>query len=86
MVGETLMVFVIGPVFHEYEVAPEAVSMVGVPEHKLALLTTTVGLVVTFTVAVFTFVQFPFEPVKVYEVVVVGLTAITEAVGPVFHE
>jgi hypothetical protein len=55
------------------------------PEQIVALLTLTVGVVLTVTVAVFAPLH-PLEvPVTVYTVVPDGLTVIVEVVAPVFQ-
>jgi hypothetical protein len=59
------MVLVEADVLQEYVVAPAAVNVAVDPEHIVALLTVTVGVALTVTVAVFTVLQPPEVPVTV---------------------
>ena len=84
--GLTEILAVVADVFHEYETAPEAVSVAELPAQTVELLTLTVGVAFTFTCAVFVFTQFPLVPVTVYTVVEAGLTTILDVEALVLHE
>jgi hypothetical protein len=62
-----------------------AVTVTGLPEHTVAELTATVGVVLTVIVAVLTLAQFPLVPVTVYTVVTEGDGAIVAVAAPVFQ-
>jgi hypothetical protein len=63
--GETVIELEDAPVFHEYVDAPDAIRLVEDPLQIVDEFTETVGVVLTVTVAVFTFVQEPLLPVTV---------------------
>jgi hypothetical protein len=65
VVGLTAIEAVVGPVLQLYVVAPDAVTVTGLPEQIVAEFTATVGVVLTVTVAVLIFVQLPVVPVTV---------------------
>lgn len=81
-VGVTLIVEVVGPVFHEYVVAPAAVSVAGLPEQTVALFTVTVGVAFTFTETVRVLVHPLLLPVTVYTEVAAGETLTLAVVAP----
>jgi hypothetical protein len=83
--GETLTVFVSAPVLQVYEVAPLAVNTVEPPVQIPALLTETVGVVVTFTVLVIELLQLPLLPETVYCVVTIGDTLTVLVRAPVLQ-
>ena len=89
VVGLTVILEVVAPVFHEYVAAPFAVSVVELPEHIVVgkADAVTAGVAFTVTATVFGALGHPtVVPVTVYVVEVVGLTVILEVVAPVFQE
>jgi hypothetical protein len=85
-VGETVIGFVISPVFHEYVSAPEAVKVADDPEVMVGELTVTFKSPLTVTVAIAN----PEHPlsvaVTVYEVLLEGEIVIEEVFSPELHE
>lgn len=88
MVGDTLIEFVVAPVFQEYVVAPPPVIVTDVPLQIVDAdaVAVTVGVVFTFKVSIAVLEQPFVVPLTVYVVVVVGDTLIAAVVAPVFQE
>lgn len=80
-----MMLAVFAPVFHVYEAAAPAVSVADCPEQILGEFTAILPPAPITTVPIAVAVQDPLAPVTVYELVVVGLTAMDAVVAPVLH-
>jgi hypothetical protein len=85
-IGDTVILLVVAPVFHEYVPPPVAVNVVLLPRHiELIPLMDATGEGLTITVTLELSVQEPLVTKTLYVVLLKGLTFITEDVAPVFH-
>ena len=86
-VGTTMIVADVAPVFHEYALPPDAVSVVLLPDVMVTLPDTEIfGEIPTNTVAVAVSVHEPDDTITEYVVLTAGATVTPAVVAPVLQE